>query len=136
MDRCQQQVLMIAAKAPTLESHYHLELLLVILSPYRSPPSFLTTRYVGVAAAVVSHPADTLLSMINEQGDEKGGTTSRLIKLARETGFRKLCTVGLLPRYFSFSFSFSFYYNLIYLCIIIYFLYYLFSIIYSLLTME
>jgi len=53
----------------------------------------------GVAAAVVSHPADTLLSMINKQGGDKtGSTTSRLISLARETGFKKLCTVGLLPR--------------------------------------
>lgn len=53
----------------------------------------------GVAAAVVSHPADTLLSMINKQGgDKSGSTTTRLIRLAREAGFAKLCTVGLLPR--------------------------------------
>jgi len=53
----------------------------------------------GVAAAVVSHPADTLLSMINKQGgDKSGSTTTRLIRLARETGFVKLCTVGLIPR--------------------------------------
>jgi len=53
----------------------------------------------GVAAAVVSHPADTLLSMINKSGgDKSGSTTARLVRLARETGFKKLCTVGLLPR--------------------------------------
>jgi solute carrier family 25 phosphate transporter 3 len=53
----------------------------------------------GVAAAVVSHPADTLLSMINKQGgDKSGSTTTRLIRLARETGLKKLCTVGLIPR--------------------------------------
>jgi len=53
----------------------------------------------GVAAAIVSHPADTLLSMINKQGGDKtGSTTSRLWSLAKETGFKKLCTVGLLPR--------------------------------------
>jgi len=53
----------------------------------------------GVAAAVVSHPADTLLSLINKSGgDKSGSTTTRLIRLARETGFKKLCTVGLLPR--------------------------------------
>jgi solute carrier family 25 phosphate transporter 3 len=53
----------------------------------------------GVAAAIVSHPADTLLSMINKQGgDKSGSTTSRLIRLAREAGFKKLCTVGLVPR--------------------------------------
>jgi len=53
----------------------------------------------GVAAAIVSHPADTLLSMINKQGgDKSGSTTTRLVRLAKETGFKKLCTVGLLPR--------------------------------------
>jgi len=53
----------------------------------------------GVAAAIVSHPADTLLSMINKQGgDKSGSTTTRLIRLAREAGFKKLCTVGLIPR--------------------------------------
>jgi len=53
----------------------------------------------GVAAAVVSHPADTLLSMINKQGgDKSGSTTTRLIRLAREAGLKKLCTVGLIPR--------------------------------------
>jgi len=53
----------------------------------------------GVAAAIISHPADTLLSMINKQGgDRSGSTTTRLIRLAREAGFKKLCTVGLFPR--------------------------------------
>jgi len=53
----------------------------------------------GVAAAIVSHPADTLLSMINKSGgDKSGSTTTRLVRLAREAGFKKLCTVGLLPR--------------------------------------
>jgi len=53
----------------------------------------------GVAAAIVSHPADTLLSMINKQGgDKSGSTTTQLIRLAREAGLKKLCTVGLLPR--------------------------------------
>jgi len=53
----------------------------------------------GVAAAIISHPADTLLSMINKQGgDKSGSTTTRLIRLAREAGFKKLCTSGLFPR--------------------------------------
>lgn len=53
----------------------------------------------GVAAAIVSHPADTLLSMINKSGgDKSGSTTTRLIRLAREAGLKKLCTVGLVPR--------------------------------------
>lgn len=53
----------------------------------------------GVAAAIISHPADTLLSKVNKAG--AGGTGSmgsRLINIAKETGFVKLCTVGLLPR--------------------------------------
>eukprot|EP01127_Copromyxa_protea_P014597 TRINITY_DN40_c0_g2_i1.p1 TRINITY_DN40_c0_g2~~TRINITY_DN40_c0_g2_i1.p1 ORF type:complete len:315 (+),score=93.65 TRINITY_DN40_c0_g2_i1:470-1414(+) len=53
----------------------------------------------GVAAAVVSHPADTLLSMINKAGgDKSGSTTTQLIRLAREAGITKLCTAGLVPR--------------------------------------
>lgn len=51
----------------------------------------------GVAAAIVSHPADTLLSMINKD-KSPGSVTSRLIRLAKQTGFKKLCTVGLFPR--------------------------------------
>lgn len=53
----------------------------------------------GVAAAVISHPADTLLSKVNKKG--AGGTGSmmtRLGNIAREIGFYKLCTVGLVPR--------------------------------------
>jgi solute carrier family 25 phosphate transporter 3 len=54
----------------------------------------------GVAAAVVSHPADTLLSMINKTGAklEGEGTVSALYRLAKQTGFVKLCTTGLAPR--------------------------------------
>ena len=53
----------------------------------------------GVAAAIISHPADTLLSKVNKAG--AGGTGSiltRLGRIASETGFVNLCTVGLLPR--------------------------------------
>merc|ERR1712071_250798 len=53
----------------------------------------------GVAAAIISHPADTLLSKVNKAGaGGDGSTTTRLINIAKETGFVKLCTVGLLPR--------------------------------------
>jgi len=53
----------------------------------------------GVASAIVSHPADTLLSKVNKAGaGGDGSMVSRLINIARETGFVKLCTVGLLPR--------------------------------------
>ncbi|KAJ1414813.1 MC family transporter: phosphate [Ochromonadaceae sp. CCMP2298] len=53
----------------------------------------------GVAAGIVSHPADTLLSKVNKAG--AGGTGSimtRLGRIAAEIGFVKLCTVGLGAR--------------------------------------
>lgn len=43
----------------------------------------------GFAAAIISQPADTMLSKINKtQGLPGEGTTSRLIKIARELGLR------------------------------------------------
>ena len=53
----------------------------------------------GVAAAIISHPADTLLSKVNKAG--AGGTgsiMSRLMNIAGEIGFFKLATTGLGPR--------------------------------------
>lgn len=53
----------------------------------------------GVASAIISHPADTLLSKVNKKG--AGGTGSmmtRLSNIAGEIGFYKLATVGLGPR--------------------------------------
>jgi solute carrier family 25 phosphate transporter 3 len=53
----------------------------------------------GVAAAIISHPADTLLSKVNKAG--AGGTgsmASRLANIAKAEGFVNLMTVGLLPR--------------------------------------
>ncbi|KAI8612240.1 phosphate transport protein [Chytriomyces sp. MP71] len=53
----------------------------------------------GVAAAIISHPADTLLSMVNKEGaGGNGSITSRLINLAREAGIVRLCLNGLGPR--------------------------------------
>merc|ERR1719229_1864404 len=53
----------------------------------------------GVAAAIISHPADTLLSKINKAGaGGDGSMASRLINIAKETGFVKLCTTGLGAR--------------------------------------
>jgi solute carrier family 25 phosphate transporter 3 len=53
----------------------------------------------GVAAAIISHPADTLLSKVNKKGaGGTGSTTTRLLNIARETGFVKLCTTGLGAR--------------------------------------
>jgi len=53
----------------------------------------------GVVAAIISHPADTLLSKINKAGaGGSGGTVSRLYNISVETGFMKLCTTGLAAR--------------------------------------
>lgn len=53
----------------------------------------------GVAAAIVSHPADTLLSKINIKGaGGDGGTVSRLANIAKAEGFKKLCLTGLPAR--------------------------------------
>ncbi|RUS23745.1 mitochondrial carrier domain-containing protein [Jimgerdemannia flammicorona] len=52
----------------------------------------------GTAAAIISQPADTLLSKVNKQkGAEGQSITSRLVKIAGELGVRGLFT-GLLPR--------------------------------------
>jgi len=53
----------------------------------------------GVAAAVVSHPADTLLSKVNKKGaGGEGSVTTRLLRIAKDTGFVKLATTGLGAR--------------------------------------
>lgn len=53
----------------------------------------------GVAAAVLSHPADTLLSAINKgAGDKSQSVTGRMFTLARELGPVTLLTSGLGPR--------------------------------------
>jgi len=54
----------------------------------------------GLAAAVISQPADTMLSKINKTKGLPGeGTTSRLIKIAKELGLRGSFT-GLPARLF------------------------------------
>ncbi|ERT02890.1 solute carrier family 25 (mitochondrial phosphate transporter), member 3 [Sporothrix schenckii 1099-18] len=53
----------------------------------------------GVAAAVLSHPADTLLSAMNKgAGDPKQGVLSRMFTLASEFGPKRLLLTGLGPR--------------------------------------
>ena len=55
----------------------------------------------GVIAAIISHPADTLLSKINKPGaGGTGSTMTRLAKIASDTGYVKLCTQGLGARCF------------------------------------
>lgn len=54
----------------------------------------------GFAAAIVSQPADTMLSKINKTKGLPGeGTTSRLIKIAKELGIKGSYT-GLGARLF------------------------------------
>jgi len=53
----------------------------------------------GVASAIISHPADTLLSKVNKKGaGGEGSMVKRLGTIAKEVGFVNLCTVGLVPR--------------------------------------
>ncbi|EIW69694.1 solute carrier family 25 (mitochondrial phosphate transporter), member 3 [Tremella mesenterica] len=51
----------------------------------------------GFAAAILSHPADTLLSQINKGHGPSGPMVKRLITLGKEAGFRGLFA-GLGPR--------------------------------------
>lgn len=53
----------------------------------------------GVASAIISHPADTLLSKVNKKGaGGDGPMMTRLMNIGRDIGFYKLMTVGLVPR--------------------------------------
>merc|ERR1712084_13185 len=53
----------------------------------------------GVAAAIISHPADTLLSKVNKAGaGGDGSIPQRMMNITRETGVMKLCTQGLGAR--------------------------------------
>lgn len=61
----------------------------------------------GFAAAIVSQPADTMLSKINKTKGLPGeGTTSRLIKIAKELGLRGSYT-GVGARLFMGKFTIS-----------------------------
>jgi len=61
--------------------------------------SLLSGVVAGVAAAIISHPADTLLSKINKKGaGGQGSTVSRLLNISKEMGFKKLCLTGLGAR--------------------------------------
>jgi len=51
----------------------------------------------GVAAAIISHPADTMLSKINKGGG-KGSMFSRMGQIVADTGLWTLCTQGLGAR--------------------------------------
>ena len=53
----------------------------------------------GVVAAIISHPADTLLSKMNKGGaGGEGGMFVRMGRIASEMGIVNLCTQGLFAR--------------------------------------
>jgi len=53
----------------------------------------------GVAAAIISHPADTLLSKINKVGEGgEGNMFVRMGRIAKDLGPAKLCLMGLPAR--------------------------------------
>merc|ERR1712025_486555 len=62
--------------------------------------SLLSGVVAGVAAATISQPADGLLSKVNKKGaGGEGSMMIRLGRIAKETGFVKLCTQGLFARW-------------------------------------
>merc|ERR1719197_223767 len=53
----------------------------------------------GVVSAIISHPADTLLSKVNKAGaGGDGSIPTRMMNITKETGVVKLCTPGLGAR--------------------------------------
>merc|ERR1719245_1982732 len=53
----------------------------------------------GVISAIISHPADTLLSKVNKAGaGGDGSIPQRMMNITKETGVVKLCTQGLGAR--------------------------------------
>merc|ERR1712006_22002 len=61
--------------------------------------SLSSCTIAGVAAAIISHPADTLLSKVNKAGaGGEGSIPERMMNITKETGVVKLCTQGLGAR--------------------------------------
>merc|ERR1719440_1900139 len=53
----------------------------------------------GVVAAIISHPADTLLSKMNKAGaGGEGSIPTRMMNVTKEMGVVNLCTTGLGAR--------------------------------------
>merc|ERR1719331_1528259 len=53
----------------------------------------------GVISAIISHPADTLLSKVNKAGaGGDGSIAARMLNITKETGVATLCTQGLGAR--------------------------------------
>ena len=57
--------------------------------------SLTSGTIAGVAAAIISHPADTLLSKMNKSGaGGDGGMFTRMARITSEMGLYNLCTRG------------------------------------------
>jgi solute carrier family 25 phosphate transporter 3 len=66
---------------------------------YNTCVSLGSGTIAGVVAAIISHPADTLLSKVNKAGaGGDGSIPSRMMNITKETGVVKLCTQGLGAR--------------------------------------
>jgi len=66
---------------------------------YNTTVSLGSGTIAGVVAAIISHPADTLLSKVNKAGaGGDGSIPSRMMNITKETGVVKLCTQGLGAR--------------------------------------
>merc|ERR1712094_101191 len=66
---------------------------------YNTGVSLGSGTVAGVVAAIISHPADTLLSKMNKAG--AGGTgsiPSRMLNVTKEMGIVNLCMTGLGAR--------------------------------------
>jgi len=61
--------------------------------------SLASGTVAGVVAAIISHPADTLLSKVNKKGaGGEGSITSRMVNISKEMGVVNLCLTGLGAR--------------------------------------
>jgi len=58
--------------------------------------SLASGTIAGVVAAIISHPADTLLSKVNKKGaGGDGSVVSRMVNISKEMGVANLCLTGL-----------------------------------------
>eukprot|EP00929_Paragymnodinium_shiwhaense_P107479 TRINITY_DN735_c0_g1_i5.p1 TRINITY_DN735_c0_g1~~TRINITY_DN735_c0_g1_i5.p1 ORF type:complete len:310 (-),score=99.29 TRINITY_DN735_c0_g1_i5:190-1119(-) len=61
--------------------------------------SLASGTVAGVVAAIISHPADTLLSKVNKKGaGGEGSVMSRMVNISKEMGVVNLCMTGLGAR--------------------------------------
>jgi len=61
--------------------------------------TFASGYLAGIFCAIVSHPADTIVSKLYSQGKDTGSTGSKISKIYAEIGFKGLWG-GLLTRIF------------------------------------